>query len=82
MSHENMKKLIDVCKHHPLFEALNRNKILNKEKTERRAKKHLMRLLCFPGTLGEGGNNAIVETCTNKDAACMKTCKATPQKKF
>ena len=30
MSRKNMKKLIEICKYHHLFEALNRNKTLNK----------------------------------------------------
>ena len=29
MSRKNMNKLIELCKHHPLFEVLNRNKTVN-----------------------------------------------------
>ena len=52
-----MRKLIDTCNDHPLCEVLNRNKTVNKEKTERRARKYLMRLLHFLGAFGEGDNN-------------------------
>ena len=58
MSRKNMRKLIDMCKDHPLFEVLNRNKTVNKEKTEKRARNHFMHLLYFLGTFGEGGNNS------------------------
>ena len=57
MSRKNMNKLIDICKHHTLFEVLNRNKTEKKENTERRTRNHLMYLLCFIGTFGEGDNN-------------------------
>ena len=52
-----MNKLIELRKHHPLFEVLNRNKTINHVKTEKRARIHMMHFLCFLGTHGEGGNN-------------------------
>ena len=32
ISRKNIKKLINLCKYHPLFKFLNRNKTINKEK--------------------------------------------------
>ena len=87
MSRKSMKKFIETCKHHPLFEVLNKDKTINWEKTEKRTRKHLMHFMYFLGTCGEGGNNTnsrkqyvqgygtyenMRETCRTVILDCMK----------
>ena len=82
MSRKNVRKLIDKCKDHPLFEFLSRVKTVNKEKTERRARNHLMHLLCFLGTFGEEEIIVTAETSVNKDTVRMKICEILVLKSF
>ena len=58
MSRKSMNKLIELCKCHPLFVALNKNKMVNNVKTEKRTRTDLMNLMIFLGTFGEGGSNS------------------------
>ena len=74
MSQKNIKKLINLCKYHPLFKVLNRNKTTNTEKTEKRARTHLMHLLFFLGTSGEGGNNCNSRNRNKQGMVRIATC--------
>ena len=92
-----MKIFFGICEGHPLFEALNNNKTLNKEKIERRARNYLMHLLCFLGTFGERGDSSnsrnrrkqwrsacgnIRNTCAKVILCCMKkSCLYLPNEK-
>ena len=54
----------------PVSHVLNRNKTVNKEETERRARNHHIHMLHFLGTFGEGGNNS------NSRNKCEQGCSA------
>ena len=74
MSRKIMNKFVEICKHHPLFEVLNRDKTINWEKTEIRTRMCFMHHMHFLGTHDEGVIIPIVVTGASKVMVRTKTC--------
>ena len=57
MSRNSARRVIDTCKAHPLFEALNKDETSRIMKTEKGIRRHVPHFVCFLGAHGESGNN-------------------------